>query len=114
MGGYFATTLRGHAGHSGMKLAGMASNRGRNLLNVADRAPGGVEFAVIVTNDADAPVLDAATERGISTEVVERDGDSRRAHERRVNEALEGYDFELVCLDGYMRILSEVDRKSVV
>jgi phosphoribosylaminoimidazolecarboxamide formyltransferase/IMP cyclohydrolase len=91
-----------------MKLAGMASNRGRNLLNVADRAPGGAEFAVILTNDVDAPVLDAAAERGIPTEVVERNGDDRREHERRVNEALEGYDFELVCLDGYMRILSEV------
>ncbi|PSP51246.1 phosphoribosylglycinamide formyltransferase [Halobacteriales archaeon QH_1_68_42] len=90
-----------------MKLAGMASNRGRNLLNVADRAPGGAEFAVILANDVDAPVLDAAAERGIPTEVVERNGDDRREHERRVNEALEGYDFELVCLDGYMRILSD-------
>ncbi|MEF8853206.1 MAG: formyltransferase family protein [Haloarculaceae archaeon] len=91
-----------------MKLAGMASNRGRNLLNIADRAPGGAEFAVILTNDADAPVLDAAAERGIPTEVVERDGDDRRDHERRVVEALADYDFELVCLDGYMRVLSEV------
>jgi len=91
-----------------MKLAGMASNRGRNLLNVADRAPGGAEFAVILTNDADAPVLDAAAERGIPTEVVERDGDSRRDHERRVVEALSGYEFDLVCLDGYMRVLSDV------
>ena len=91
-----------------MKLAGMASNRGRNLLNVADRAPGGAEFAVILANDVDAPVLESAAERGIPTEVVERNGDDRREHERRVNEALEGYDFELVCLDGYMRILSEV------
>jgi len=91
-----------------MKLAGMASNRGRNLLNVADRAPGGAEFAVILTNDADAPVLDAAAERGIPTEVVERGGDSRRDHERRVVETLSGYEFDLVCLDGYMRVLSEV------
>mgnify|MGYP000008808224 FL=1 len=91
-----------------MKLAGMASNRGRNLLNVADRAPGGAEFGVILTNDADAPVLEAAAERGIPTEVVERDGDSRREHERRVVEALSGYEFDLVCLDGYMRVLSEV------
>jgi phosphoribosylaminoimidazolecarboxamide formyltransferase/IMP cyclohydrolase len=91
-----------------MQLAGMASNRGRNLLNIADRAPGGADFAVILTNDADAPVLEAAAERGIPTEVVERDGDSRREHERRVVEALAEYDFDLVCLDGYMRVLSEV------
>jgi phosphoribosylaminoimidazolecarboxamide formyltransferase/IMP cyclohydrolase len=91
-----------------MKLAGMASNRGRNLLNIADRAPGGAEFAVVLTNHADAPVLEAAAERGIPTEVVERDPDEARgAHEERVLEALSEYDFDLVTLDGYMRILSE-------
>ncbi|MBX0286036.1 bifunctional phosphoribosylaminoimidazolecarboxamide formyltransferase/IMP cyclohydrolase [Haloarcula salinisoli] len=91
-----------------MKLAGMASNRGRNLLNIADRAPGGAEFAVVLTNDADAPVLEAAAERGIPTEVVERgDDESREAHEERVLDALADYDFDLVTLDGYMRILSE-------
>jgi phosphoribosylaminoimidazolecarboxamide formyltransferase len=91
-----------------MKLAGMASNRGRNLMNIADRAPGGVEFAVVLTNDADAPVLETADKRGIPTAVVERDPDeSRIDHERRVLDALDEYAFELVCLDGYMRILSD-------
>ena len=91
-----------------MKLAGMASNRGRNLMNIADRAPGGATFAVVLTNDADAPVLEAAAERGIPTEVVERgDDESRTAHEERVLDALADYDFDLVTLDGYMRILSE-------
>ena len=91
-----------------MKLAGMASNRGRNLLNIADRAPGGASFAVILTNDADAPVLEAAAERGIPTAVVERgDDESREAHEERVLDALADYEFDLVTLDGYMRILSE-------
>ncbi|MFB6171154.1 MAG: bifunctional phosphoribosylaminoimidazolecarboxamide formyltransferase/IMP cyclohydrolase [Haloarculaceae archaeon] len=94
-----------------MKLVGMASNRGRNLMNIADRAPGGVEFAVVLSNAEGAPVLDAAAERGIPTEVVERDAgadESREAHERRVLEALDRYEFDLVCLDGYMRILSDV------
>ncbi len=91
-----------------MKLAGMASNRGRNLMNIADRAPGGAEFAVVLTNDADAPVLEAAAERGIPTEVVEHDADeSRESHEERVLDALSEYDFDLVTLDGYMRVLSE-------
>ena len=90
-----------------MQLAGMASNRGRNLTNIADRAPGGAEFSVVLTNDADAPVLGKAEKRGIPTEVVEREGDDRRAHERRVLDALEGYDVDLVCLDGYMRVLSD-------
>jgi phosphoribosylaminoimidazolecarboxamide formyltransferase/IMP cyclohydrolase len=90
------------------RIAGMAGNRGRNLLNIADREPGGAEFAVILATDADAPVLEAAAERGIPTEVVPLADDlSRREHEERVLEALSAYEFDLVCLDGYMRILSD-------
>ncbi len=91
-----------------MHLAGMASNRGRNLLNLADRAPGGAAFAVVLANDADAPVLDEAAERDIPTAVVEReDGESRAAHEDRVLEALAPHEFDLVVLDGYMRVLGD-------
>jgi phosphoribosylaminoimidazolecarboxamide formyltransferase/IMP cyclohydrolase len=90
-----------------MQLAGMASNRGRNLLHIADRAPGGAELAVVLTNEEGAPVLEAASERGIPTEVVVReDGESREAHEQRVLDRLSDYEFDLVCLDGYMRILT--------
>ncbi|WP_394741277.1 bifunctional phosphoribosylaminoimidazolecarboxamide formyltransferase/IMP cyclohydrolase [Natronococcus roseus] len=90
------------------RIAGLAGNRGRNLLNVADRRPGGVDLAVVLSYDPEAPVLEAAAERGIATEVVPlEDGVDRREHERAVNEALADYEFDLVCLDGYMRILSE-------
>ena len=91
-----------------LQIAGMASNRGRNLLNIADRAPGGAELAVVLANHEDAPVLDGAEERGVPTEtVVREDGESRESHERRVLDALEGYDVDLVCLDGYMRVLTD-------
>jgi phosphoribosylaminoimidazolecarboxamide formyltransferase/IMP cyclohydrolase len=91
-----------------MQLAGLAGNRGRNLLHIADLAPGGAELAVVLTNDADAPVLDEAEERDIPTEVVERgDDESRRDHERRLLDRLADYDVDLVCLDGYMRVLTE-------
>ncbi|MFB6309833.1 MAG: bifunctional phosphoribosylaminoimidazolecarboxamide formyltransferase/IMP cyclohydrolase [Salinirussus sp.] len=91
-----------------MDIVGMASNRGRNLLNIADRAPGGAEFAAILTNVAEAPVLDGAADRGIPTETVVREnGESRRDHERRILTALEEYEADIVCLDGYMRILSD-------
>ena len=90
------------------RIAGMAGNRGRNLLNIDRVRPGGAELAVILTNAPDAPIIESAAERGIPTEVVELGEDeSRRAHERRVLEALDPYEFELVCLDGYMRILSD-------
>ena len=88
-------------------IAGLASNRGRNLRNVADRAPGGAELGVVVSNSADAPVLDWADERGIPSEVVERgDDESRESHEERILDALAAYDFDIVCLDGYMRVLT--------
>ncbi|GAA0194524.1 bifunctional phosphoribosylaminoimidazolecarboxamide formyltransferase/IMP cyclohydrolase [Halobaculum roseum] len=91
-----------------MKIAGMASNRGRNLRNIADRAPGGAEVSVVLTNDADAPVLDAMGKRGVATEVVERDeGEAREAHEKRVLDALADHEFDVVCLDGYMRVLTD-------
>ena len=89
------------------RIAGLAGNRGRNLLHIADREPGGAELAVVLTNDPDAPVLDSAADRGISTEVIEQGEDSREAHERRLLDALDGYDADLVCLDGYMRVLTE-------
>ncbi len=90
------------------RIAGLASNRGRNLLHIADRTPGGADLGVVLTNDPDAPVLDDARKRGIPTEVVARDeGESRRDHEQHVVAALDAYDFDLVCLDGYMRILSD-------
>ncbi|UIO98434.1 bifunctional phosphoribosylaminoimidazolecarboxamide formyltransferase/IMP cyclohydrolase [Halobaculum sp. CBA1158] len=91
-----------------MKIAGMASNRGRNLRNIADRAPGGAELSVVVTDDPDAPVRSAMEKRGVATAVVERaEGEQREAHEERVIDALAGHDFDIVCLDGYMRVLTD-------
>jgi len=88
-------------------VAGLASNRGRNLLHIDDERPGGATLGVVLSNHADAPVLETAADRGIPTEAVERrDGETREAHERRVVDALAGYDVDLVCLDGYMRILT--------
>ncbi|MFC7323982.1 phosphoribosylglycinamide formyltransferase [Halorubrum rutilum] len=91
-----------------MKIAGLASNRGRNLRHIADVAPGGAELSVVLTNREQAPVLEAATERRIPTEVVEREPEeSRASHERRILDRLADYDFDLVCLDGYMRVLTD-------
>ena len=84
----------------------MASNRGRNLLHMADTEPGGAELAVVLANEEGAPALEGAAERDIPTEVVTRGDDSRERHERRVLRRLEEYDVDLVCLDGYMRILT--------
>jgi len=91
-----------------MKIAGLASNRGRNLRHIDDVAPGGAEVSVVLTNREGAPVLEAAAERRIPTEVVVREeGESREEHEERILERLAAYDFDLVCLDGYMRVLTD-------
>ena len=91
-----------------MKIAGLASNRGRNLLHIDDLAPGGAELSVILTNREGAPVLEAGAERRVPTEVVVREeGESRASHERRILDRLAGYDVDIVCLDGYMRVLTE-------
>ncbi|WP_435067129.1 bifunctional phosphoribosylaminoimidazolecarboxamide formyltransferase/IMP cyclohydrolase [Haloplanus sp. C73] len=90
-----------------LRIAGLAGNRGRNLMHIADMAPGGAEVAVVLTDDESAPALSAAADRGIPTEVVERgDDESHADHEKRVLAHLDDYEFDLVCLDGYMRVLS--------
>jgi len=90
------------------QIAGLASNRGRNLMHVQDLEPGGAGLAVVASNHADAPVLETAEDRGIPTVAVEREaGESRREHEQRLVDELAEYDVDLVCLDGYMRVLSD-------
>ncbi|WP_227134845.1 bifunctional phosphoribosylaminoimidazolecarboxamide formyltransferase/IMP cyclohydrolase [Halorubellus salinus] len=90
------------------RIAGLASNRGRNLVHVQDLQPGGAELAVVASNHADAPILEKAEERGIPTVAVEQgDDESRREHEQRLVDELAAYDVDLVCLDGYMRVLSD-------
>ncbi|WP_273836384.1 bifunctional phosphoribosylaminoimidazolecarboxamide formyltransferase/IMP cyclohydrolase [Halococcus sp. PRR34] len=89
------------------RIAGVAGNRGRNLCRIADREPGGATLAVMLATDPAAPALDAAAERGIPTEIVERgDDESDAAHEQRLLDRLDGYDIDLICLDGYMRVLT--------
>ncbi|GAB7095079.1 formyltransferase family protein [Halolamina litorea] len=90
-----------------MKIAGIAGNRGRNLLHIADISPGGAELSVVVANGEDAPVLDGAEDRGVPAVAVERgDDESREDHEARILDALADYEFDVLCLDGFMRVLS--------
>ncbi len=60
---------------------------------------------LVVSNFADAPGLDFATGRGVATAVVENRRD-RAEHERLVAEALDEHGIEVVCLAGWMRLLT--------
>ena len=89
------------------RIAGLAGNRGRNLTHIADLASGGAQLAVVLTDEESAPVLESTKERGVPTEVIaHEEGQSRVDHERRLLDALAEYEFDLVCLDGYMRVLT--------
>jgi phosphoribosylglycinamide formyltransferase-1 len=62
---------------------------------------------VVFSNVADAPGLERAAGFGVPTEVLShRKVKPREAHERAVVEVLRRYEVELVCLAGYMRLLS--------
>lgn len=64
------------------------------------------EISVVISDKAGARGLELAKERGIETRVVERRGRSREEHEREIIAILQELKVDLVCLAGYMRLLS--------
>ena len=64
------------------------------------------EIALVISDRADAGGLQRAAERGIQTIVVERRGRTRGEHEREIIAALQAGEVELICLAGFMRLLS--------
>ena len=64
------------------------------------------EIAIVISDKANARGLELAHERGIETLAVERRGRSREDHEREIIAALSDRQVDLVCLAGYMRLLS--------
>lgn len=93
-----------------LKLAVLISGSGTNLQALIDacREPDyPAEVAVVLSNKADAYGLERAKAAGIPTEVIShKDFPSREEFDEAVHEAISGYDPGLVCLAGFMRILS--------
>ena len=73
---------------------------------VADGRVPGAEIALVLSDRADAPGLSLASERGIETLAVPRRGRTREEHEREIVAALVSREVDLVCLAGFMRLLS--------
>lgn len=64
------------------------------------------KVAVVISDKADAAGLKKARERGVETIVIERRGRTREEHDAELITELERRDVDLVCLAGYMRLLS--------
>jgi phosphoribosylglycinamide formyltransferase-1 len=66
----------------------------------------GAEIVLVLSDKSAAHGLDAARERGYETLVVERQGRKREEHEVEIIDALKQRQVDLICLAGYMRVLS--------
>ena len=93
-----------------IRLGILLSGRGSNFLAIArsireGRLPG-VEVAVVLSNVADAPGISAAAELGLPYAVFVSKGRPRAEHDADVTACLRSHNVDLVCLAGYMRLLS--------
>jgi phosphoribosylglycinamide formyltransferase 1 len=94
----------------GLRLGILLSGRGSNFLaiarNIRSGALPGVEIALVLSNVADAPGILAARDLGLPTQVCVSKGRPRAEHDRDMLAYLREHQVELVCLAGYMRLLS--------
>jgi phosphoribosylglycinamide formyltransferase-1 len=92
------------------RIAILISGRGSNMVALIEairrREISNAEVSVVISDQRDAPGLQKATVAGIETLVIERHGRTRAEHDRDVVTALKTRDIDLVCLAGYMRVLS--------
>jgi phosphoribosylglycinamide formyltransferase-1 len=92
------------------RLAILISGRGSNMVALIDAVQSGAianaEVVVVICDQSNAQGLARAEERGVETLVIQRNRRTREEHDREVMAALKARDVDLVCLAGYMRILS--------
>ncbi len=92
------------------RIGVLLSGRGSNFEALADsvtagRIPG-AEIALVISNRDGAPGIERARARGIATRVIPSKGLEREAYDRQVVAALQEKQVDLVCLAGFMRLLS--------
>ena len=80
------------------------------MVALADAAREGTipnaEVAIVISDKRDAAGLERASQRGIETIVIERGARTRQEHDREIVSALAARQIDLICLAGYMRVLS--------
>lgn len=88
----------------------LISGRGSNMTALSEAVRGGrvpgAEVAVVISDKPGAAGINRARELGLKTLVIERAGRSRPEHDREIASALRASGVQLVCLAGYMRLLS--------
>jgi len=88
----------------------LLSGRGSNFVAIADSIDAGripeTQIAVVISNKADAPGIATARQRGLNAVVIASKGKAREEHDREVVAALKEHGVDLICLAGYMRLLS--------
>jgi phosphoribosylglycinamide formyltransferase 1 len=92
-----------------VRLGVLISGRGSNFEAIASniaRRKLDAEIAIVISNRADAAGLEIARERGIPMRVIPSAGLEREAYDKLVIEELRTHQVDLVCLAGFMRLLS--------
>jgi phosphoribosylglycinamide formyltransferase-1 len=88
----------------------LLSGRGSNFVAIADNIDAGrindARIAVVISNKPDAAGLAMARSRGLNALAIPSKGRSREEHDREIVNALKQNNVDLVCLAGYMRLLS--------
>src|ERR1700685_637185 len=88
----------------------LLSGRGSNFVAIADSIDAGrvpdARIGIVISNKPDAPGIITARERGLQAIVIPSKGRPREEHDREVVSALKQHSVDLICLAGYMRLLS--------
>lgn len=91
------------------RLGILLSGRGSNFVAIADSIAAGrleAEIAVVISNRADAPGMTAALARGLKVALLPSRGIEREQYDARLAAELDQAGVDLICLAGYMRLLS--------
>lgn len=92
-----------------MRLGILISGRGSNFEAIANniaRRKLDAEIAIVISNRASAPGLEIARQRGIPMRVISSAGLERETYDKLLIEELRTHEVDLVCLAGFMRLLS--------
>ncbi|MDQ3087784.1 MAG: phosphoribosylglycinamide formyltransferase [Acidobacteriota bacterium] len=93
-----------------MKIGILISGRGSNMTAIVEAVKNGLipdsEVVAVISDKKSAEGVQKAKERGVETVVITRNGRTREDHDALIIAELKKRNVELVCLAGYMRLLS--------